>query len=205
MPESVAAVAVLALSLAAGTPGADEHVLDGARLFREDRFAEALVEFRVAERLGARDARWYVAASLVKLDRPEEAVELFEGPGAPPAASDALRDYYRALACYESRLYVRADEILAQVENRAGPRIAKQVAKVRADIAAVLAKDPPRDSVEWYLARSDRYAGSGRDVLARAFAREARALGLRRADRYGVAAADGRLASLGDTRPVADR
>src|SRR5919197_4733504 len=139
MTTSIAAVALFAVSLAAGTPGVDEHVLAGARLFRESRFAEALVEFRVAERLGSADARGYAAASLVKLEQPEQALELFEHPGAPPVGRDALLDYYHALACYDSRLYLCAEEILAAMCPRTGPRIAQQAARIRADIAAVLA------------------------------------------------------------------
>jgi hypothetical protein len=190
---STAAVGIFALFLAAGGQGADEHVLVGARLFRDNRFAEALVEFRVAERLGAADARGYAGAALVKLDRPEQALELFEGAGAPPPGRDALLDYYHALACYDARLYACADEILAGVGPRAGPRVAEQAGKVRADIAALLAKPPPTDVVDWYLARSDEHARAGRAQLARAFAREARTLGLRTPDRHGVAVAEARL------------
>jgi hypothetical protein len=185
------AVALLGLWLA-GTPAGDEHVLAGARLFRENRFAEALVEFRVAERLGSEEARGYVAAALVKVGEPEAALELFEAPGAAPAGRDALLDYYHALACYDARLYVRADELLARIGPRTGPRIAEQAAKIRASIAAALPAEPPRDAVDWYLARADAHAAAGRKVLAAAFAAEARALGMRRGDRYGVAQADAR-------------
>ncbi len=63
-----AATVLFLVWLAAGPPGpADAHVLEGARLFRENRFTEALVEFRVADRLGSADARAYAAAALVKL------------------------------------------------------------------------------------------------------------------------------------------
>ncbi|MFO0583993.1 MAG: hypothetical protein U0229_17105 [Anaeromyxobacter sp.] len=179
--------------LAAEPPAADAHVLAGARLFRENRFAEALVEFRVAERQGAAEARGYVAASLVKLGREEEALELFEGGPAPQGGRDALLDYYHALACYGARLYLQADELLARIGPRTGPRIAEQAAKVRADIAAAIPRDPPRDAIEWYLARSDAHAAAGRTALALAHAREARALGQRRADRFGVAEGDARL------------
>ncbi len=205
MTSAFAAVAMTALSLAAGTPSADEHVLAGARFFRENHFAEALVEFRVAERLGSLDARGYAAASLVKLDQPEQALELFETAGGPPLGRDALLDYYHALACYESRLYLSADAILARVGPRTGPRVAEQAAKVRADIAAALAKEPAREAVDWYLARADELTQSGRELLARAFGREARALGSRRADRYGVAEADARLARLAAPKAAASR
>lgn len=192
-----AAATILTLGmLAAGAPAADGHVLEGARLFREDRFAEALVEFRLAERLGAPDARGYAAAALVKLSRAEEAVELFESAGIAPAGADPLLDYYHARACYDLRLYLCADDLLAGVGSRTGPRIAEQAARIRRDIAAALAQAPAPDAVDWYLVRARAHDAAKRPVLARAFAREARALGGRRADRHGVADAEGILARL---------
>ncbi len=188
------AATVLSLWFAAGPPGpADAHVLEGARLFRENRFTEALVEFRVADRLGAQDARAYAAAALVKLDRAEDALELFEGPGGPVPGADPLLDYYHALACYGARLYLCADELLAGVGERTGPRIGEQARRIRKDIAAVLPAAPPPDSGDWYLARARERAGEGRAVLARAYAAEARRLGARRADRHGVAEASALL------------
>ncbi len=181
---------------AAGPPAADAHVLAGARLFREDRFAEALVEFRVAERLGASEARGYAGAALVKLARPEEALELFEAPGGPAAGADPLLDYYHALACYDARLYLCADELLAGLGRRSGPRIAGQAERIRRDIAAALTGEPAPDAVDWYLARARTHADAKRTVLARAFAREAQALGNRRSDRHGAAAASALLAQL---------
>ncbi|HYD41043.1 MAG TPA: hypothetical protein VEB43_09435 [Anaeromyxobacter sp.] len=191
------AATVLALVwLAAGSGPAEAHVLEGARLFRENRFAEALVEFRVAERLGAADARAYAAAALVKLDRPEDALELFEGPGGPAPGAHPLLDYYHALACYGARLYRCADALLAGVGERTGPRVAEQARQIRRDIAAAVPAEPPPDSVDWYLARAAERAAAGRPVLARAFAAEARALGAGRADRHGVAQAEAVLAKL---------
>ncbi len=191
----IVATLISVVYLATGAPAADAHLLEGARLFRENRFAEALVEFRLAERLGAPDAHGYAAASLVKLSRPDDALELFEGPGAPPAGADPLLDYYHARACYDLRLYLCADDLLAGVGSRTGPRIGEQAAQIRRDIAAALPREPGADVVGWYLKRARELAAGGRPVLARAFAREARALGNRRADRQGVAEADALLST----------
>lgn len=182
--------------LATGAPAADVHVLEGARLFREDRFAEALVEFRMAERLGSPDARGYVAATLVKLSRPRDALELFEGAPAPAPGADPLLDYYHARACYDLRLFLCADELLARVGSRTGPRIGEQAERIRREIATALANEPAPDAVGWYLKHSREHAAASRPVLARAFAREARALGSRRADRQGVAEAEALLMNL---------
>ncbi len=192
----IAATLISVVYLATGAPAADAHVLEGARLFRDNRFAEALVEFRLAERLGAPDARGYAAASLVKLSRPDDALELFEGPAAPPAGADPLLDYYHARACYDLRLFLCADELLAGVGSRTGPRIADQAAQIRRDIAAALPREPAPDVVGWYLKRARELADGGRPVLARAVAREARALGSRRPDRRGVADAEALLSTL---------
>lgn len=193
---STAATLLTLVWLAAGSGPAETHVLEGARLFRENRFAEALVEFRVAERLGAPDARAYAAAALVKLDRPEDALELFEGPGGPAPGAHPLLDYYHALACYGARLYRCADALLARVGERTGPRIAEQARQIRRDIAAAVPAEPPMDSVDWYLTRAAERAAAGKPLLARAFAAEARALGAGRADRHGVAQAEAVLAKL---------
>ncbi len=185
------------------TPGADEHVLAGARLFRESRYAEALVEFQVADRLGFAQARGYAAASLLKLGRALDALELFEERAEAGAPSDALLDYYHALACYDARLYLGADALLARIPARTGPGIGGQVARIRAEIAAALRAEPSQDAVDWYLARAEEHARAGRTALARAFYREARALGERRRDRHAVATADAHLAELGRARAVA--
>ena len=190
------ATAVLTLALAAGSSGAGEHVLAGARAFRAERWADALVEFRVAERLGDGRARGYAGAALVKLDRPEQALDAFEGPGAPAAGGDPLLDYYHALACHELRLYLRADRLLAGVGERSGPRVAKQAADARAEIAAALRGEPAPETVDWYAGRCAALERDGRHVLARAFCEEAAALGARRKDRRGVAAAQAALSRL---------
>ncbi len=201
---TLSAATVLSLVwLAAGPPGpADTHVLEGARLFRENRFAEALVEFRVADRLGAADARGYAAAALVKLDRAEDAVELFEGPGGPTPGADPLLDYYHALACYGARLYLCADELLAGVGERTGPRIGEQARQIRRDIAAAIPAEPPPDVVDWYLSRARARLGEGKPILARAHAAEARRLATRRADRHGAAEAEALLQKVSTAAPA---
>ncbi len=86
----------------------------------------------------------------MKLGRAEEAVEAF----APTEEGrDALLDYYRGIACYEARLYLCADRLLAVVGARSGPRIAQEATKARAAIASELAKEPAQPTIDWYLAR----------------------------------------------------
>ncbi len=171
-----------------GSDAAGEHLLAGARLFREGRFPEALVEFRVAESLGARDARTYSGVALVKLDRPEEAIEAFGGLDAP-GTDDPVADYYRALAAYGARLNVAADRLLAAQGDRAGPRLADTVAKLRARIAPVLAQEPTKVTIDWYAARCEARRSAGRTVLAAAYCAEAAALSSRLPDRQGRAEA----------------
>jgi hypothetical protein len=180
-------LAALACSLVlfAGT-GGEAHLVDGARHFRDGRYEEALVEFRVAAKLGVRQAPAYVGASLVKLERFEDAVEAFGvGDGA---GSDALLDYYRALACYGARLYACAAEVLAGVGDRSGPKLAEQAAKIRADIAARLAVEPTPATIEWYATRCAERRREGRTQLAHAYCAEAAALSKRRPAKSDAAA-----------------
>lgn len=183
---------LLGASVASGAP-AEKHLVAGASHFREGRYAEALVEFRVAHSLGAPDAQEYAAAALVKLERPEEALELF-GDNRP--GGDALLEYYRASACYAARLYTCADGILGSIRERAGPRLATQIGEMHSRIAAELAKEPPAQAVDWYLQRCTERRDDSRRSLAAAYCREAAALANRRPDRYRLADAVTRLAQL---------
>jgi hypothetical protein len=186
-----ALLTVAALVVSAG-PAAGEHLLAGAGAFRDGRFDVALVEFRVAEKLGAPEASAYAGAALVKLGRPEEAVEAF---AASPGGDDELLEWYRAVACYDARLYLCADRVLAAVD-RSGPRITTEVRRLRAEIARVLAPEPTTASVDWYLSRCEARRAEGRAALATAYCREAADLGGRRPDRHGAARASAALAHL---------
>ena len=185
--------------LASGVLAAGEdHLLAGAQLFRERRFQEAYVEFMVASRLGAGgDAAWYAAATLVKLQRPEDALEAFAAAErAAPSAADPLLDYYRALACYDARLFLCADALLDGVGDRTGPRIGAQARKMRADIAALLSSGPSVDSIDWYHSRGEAARKGGRHALAALYYREASALAARRPDHHRQAEARASLSGL---------
>lgn len=184
----------LDLLLAAPPPAAGEHLLAGARAFREGRYAAALVEFRVAQAQGAPDAAGYAAASLVKLGRADEAVEAFGE--AREAGDDAVLGYYRAIACYDARLYLCADRLLAAVGDRAGPRVADQARAARLAIEAELAREPSRGSIDWYLGECARRRGEGRAALAAAYCDEAVGLAGRRADQHRLAEAAAARAAL---------
>jgi tetratricopeptide (TPR) repeat protein len=189
------------LLLTAATPReATVHLLQGARHFREGRFANALVEFKVARRLGSDgEADWYIAASLVKLGRAEEALEAFAmARREAPEARDALLDYYQALACYEARLYLCADELLEAVGEASGPRIGAQARKLREELAALFRAPPSPASIDWYHARAAQARSAGRPVLARRYLEEAVRLGGRREDAYRLAEARAGLVSLSE-------
>ena len=182
-----AAIALL-LGLALGASGADEHLLAGANAFREQRFDEALVEFRVALSLGSPDAAGYLATTLVKLGRFDEAVESFGGGDLP--GQDPLVDYYRALACHGARLYQCADRLAAAVGDRAGPRVGALASDLRTKVAPTLAAEPSRESIDWYLSRATAERAAKRPGLATALSREAAGLSRRRPDRYRLSEAE---------------
>jgi tetratricopeptide (TPR) repeat protein len=199
----VQCLALLALTAATPAPEATPHLLQGARHFREGQFANALVEFKVAQRLGTGgEADWYIAASLVKLGRTEEALEAFAAARkSAPDARDALLDYYHALACYDARLYLCADTLLDAVGDASGPRIGEQVRQLRADIAALFRSAPSPASIDWYHVRAAQVRASGHPVLAAHFLEEAVRLAEKREDRYRLAEARTALASLSE-RPA---
>jgi hypothetical protein len=179
---------LLGAILSGASPAADEHLLAGANAFREERFEVALVEFRVAQSLGASDAATYAATTLVKLNRPEEAVESFGPEGVP--GQDALIDYSRGVACHDARLYQCADRLLASVGERAGPRIAGLAADVRAKVASALAGEPAPATIDWYLSRCSEERKAKRPVLAAAYCAEAAGLAKRRGDHHGQVEAE---------------
>ena len=183
--------ALISLAVSAG-PAAGEHMLAGAAAFRDAHFDAALVEFRVAEKLGAPEAGAYAAAALVKLGRAEEAIEAF---AASPPGDDELLDWYRAVACYDAKLYGCAGRMLAGLD-RAGPKAAAEAGRLRAEIARVLSPEPATAAIDWYLARCEVRRSEGRSALASAYCREAFELGARRADRHGVARATAGLAHV---------
>src|SRR6266700_3197667 len=149
-------VLLVAPAARAEPTAADDHMLAGAQYFQSGRFTEALVEFHVAERAGADGgATWYVAATLVKLKRPEDAISEFaRAESEAPGDRDALFDYYHALACYDARLYFCADRLLALIGEQAGPRIAGHARKIRADLAPVVSGTPSTAVIDWYHARA---------------------------------------------------
>ena len=182
---------IAAVILQAGQVGADEHMLAGAELFRAGRFPEALVEFRVAERLGDPEAARYAGVTLVKLGRDEEAIEAL---GDPQAQEDPLMSWYRALAYHAAGLPVAADRLLAELGGRAGPRVTEQAARLRAELAHRLATVPEREDVDAALVRCAAARSASRPGLTAAACREAADVAARRRDGYRLAEA---RASLG--------
>lgn len=197
---------LFALTAQAGS-AADEHLLAGARHFREGRFDDALVEFKVARKLAAgTEAGWYVAATLVKLERTDEALEAFrEAELEAPAAGDALLRYYQALACYQARLYLCADRLLATVGERSGPRIGEQAGRIRAQIAELFKAEPTTRSIDWYFERGRQAQKDKRLAAAAAYFQEAEALSRRRSDCHRCEEAAAAVAQLGAPGPGKQR
>jgi hypothetical protein len=193
-------------AVAASPPAADAHMHAGARYFQAARFDEALVEFRVAEELGDASASWYSAATLVKLNRPTDAVPEFSRAERVAAGDrDALLDYYHAVACSESRLYACADRLLAGIDRQAGPRVAAQAETLRATLRPLLAGPPPRATVDWYHARAREALVAGRGELAAAYFEEAGMLARLRGDDYRGGEATSGLRDCRPRLPLAGR
>jgi tetratricopeptide (TPR) repeat protein len=176
---------VLASLGAFAQAGADAHVLSGARAFRNGEWAAALVEFRVALKLGApASVRWYEGAALARSERFEEAVGSFElAFEQAPSARDPLLDYYRALSCFELQLWGCVVEVTSELERTGGPRVQQQVKVMAGEAKQLLSTEPPPAAIDACFTRS-RAAGS--PSLSRAWLREAVRLGKRRADAFRV-------------------
>lgn len=188
---------LLASTRAWAAPDADAHMLAGARAFQAAEFAEALVEFRVAERLGDSGAVWYAAASLAKMNRPEDAVvEFARAEVTAPTERDGLLDYYHALACHEARLYFCADGLLAAIGETAGPRIGAQARKIRDQLAPLLRAPPEPAVIDWYHTHGAAALSSGRPALALAYYDEAASFAALRPDGYRRAEALARLNTI---------
>jgi tetratricopeptide (TPR) repeat protein len=161
-------VASLPLVQPALASAGDDHLLAGAEAFRDGRYDRALVEFKVALRLGADDdTLWYVAATLVNLKRTDEALEHFGlAQLRAPKGRDGLLDYYEAVACYDGRLFHCAEERLARVGRQAGPRISGQADKLRAQLVPLFSSEPTRANVDWYVTRGKAALAGGKKHLA---------------------------------------
>jgi hypothetical protein len=192
----------LALALLAADPSADAHLLAGAERFRDGRFAEALVEFEVAQKLGAKEARWYVAASRVKLSDPVGAMEDFAAAEKEaPGEADAVTSYYRALACYGLQLYACADKYLAGSQGQVGPRMGALVQTLRDRLAPVLKEAPATGTIDLYLSRGEDDAKAGHAAVAEAEFDEAEKLSERRPDHHRQTEALAALARLHQGSP----
>jgi tetratricopeptide (TPR) repeat protein len=196
MRARVAVLLFLVATVVRADDGQDAHLFAGAQHFQAGRYTEALVEFRVAERLATDGGpTWYVAATLVKLKRPEEAITAFgRAEAKDPADRDGLFDYYHALACYDARLFHCADHLLEAVGERAGPKIAGQARKVRGDLAPLLSKAAPPGALDWYHARGLDALNGNQPALAAAYFEEAVEWATGRPDAYRLGEAKAGLA-----------
>ncbi len=139
-----------------------------------------------------------MAATLVKLKRPEEAlVEFARAESVAPQERDGLFDYYRALACYDARLYLCADRLLASIGSDPGPRIAAQARQIRAELRPIVSAAPSTAAIDWYHAQAQAALKAERQALAAAYYEEAAALAALRSDAHRRAEA---LAGLARAR-----
>lgn len=176
---------VLVSAVGAAQPSADAHVLTGARAFRDGDWATALVEFRVALKLGAAPGvHWYEGAALARAGRFEEAVGVFElAQELAPGERDSLLDYYRALSCFEAHLWGCVAEVTSQLQRTGGPRIQQQVTAMAAEAKQLLSTEPPKSAIDACLSRAKAAASP---PLARAWLREASRLSALRPDHFGA-------------------
>ncbi|HZW88199.1 MAG TPA: hypothetical protein VFF12_03905 [Myxococcaceae bacterium] len=183
------AVLVLLIAAEPAVTPSESHLVAGAEAFRAETYEKALVEFRVAEALGSSEASWYVAASLLKLGRAEDAIEAFVGAErSNRAATDALLEVYHGQACYAAQLLLCADRWFESAAARAGPRLAPQLKALRTAIRDALQAGQVDPAIDQLLERAGALQHT-RPALAFAFAEEAAALASRSTTRHRQAEA----------------
>jgi hypothetical protein len=149
------------------------HLIEGVRAFREGRFSEALVEFRIVER--APDAppelAFYLGPTLYKLGRHREALRVFL---ASRAERDALTNFYLATTCYQLRLYRLAREVFAKLhEGGLGPKLAGASARYVIRIDELFSRPVPPGVIDGYLAEARVELERGDPFTGGAFLEEA--------------------------------
>lgn len=150
---------LLSIVLAAATVRADgpsgaTSLLQGVRAFRADRYEEALVLFREAERAGVHetDLAIYLGPTLFKLGRFPEAREVL-GRAHRAGSPDPVAEYYLGLTYYRLGLVRLAREVFLGLDRAAaGPKLAEGSARF---IAAIEAMGGGEADVTRLLARAE--------------------------------------------------
>jgi tetratricopeptide (TPR) repeat protein len=148
------------------------HLLDGVRAFREGRFAEALVEFRVVER--APDApvelSFYLGPTLYKLGRYKEALEVFLGS---PSPRDEITEFYLGTTYYQLKLFDAARRSFTALKGRLGPKLAEAAVRYVQEIDGLLIKTPLPSVTDRLFAQAHAALLANQTFTAGAFLEEA--------------------------------
>jgi hypothetical protein len=102
-----------------------------------------------------------------------------------------VTEFYRALACYQARLFGCADRLLEASMSKFGPRVAGEAAALRNQIQKTLTAGLKPPTIDWYLARAEAALKEGRRSLADLYAGEARSLAAKLPECHRCAEADG--------------
>lgn len=150
--------ALIALtSIAAANSASADPLLDGIRHFQAGDHAAAMVEFKVAalDQPNNGEARYYLGAALLQLERPLEAyAALSRGLFQSPELADHLASHYLGMAAYAVRAHLVASRHFAAAISHAPSSKLVQTARARVDaIAALHASAPERGVAAWYHER----------------------------------------------------
>jgi tetratricopeptide (TPR) repeat protein len=166
----IAVVLVWAVAARAAPP----RLIDGVRAFQAGDYARALIEFEAVGRAPdpPPDLAFYLAPTLYKLGRYEDALATFLGAGAP---GDALSGFYRAQTYYQLRLYRKARAAFLALRGLGlGPRLDAAAGTYVGLVDALYAARPPRAAVDAYRARAEELRAAGQTALAAEYLDEAR-------------------------------
>lgn len=159
---------------------ADAHLVRGIDCFRERRYDEALIEFRIASEIRPDDGTLlhYIGAAYYEQGAYEDALMAFQrGLILAPGFGDEFSFYYMARACYRCRLYAAArDGFLKILELSPGSKFAQESRQFIAEIDGLLAKSPDRRTIDWYYDRGLQEIQKQRHLYAESYFREILAL-----------------------------
>lgn len=148
------------------------HLLQGVRAFKAEHYDEALVELRMVARAPDAPANlaFYLGPTLYKLQRYDEALQVFAASSAP---RDALTDFYVGQTYYQLRLFRKARAVFSELRaSGLGPALREAAGRYLAIVDAVYQAPPPVASIDYYLAEGAARAGD--PVVAAEYFDEAR-------------------------------
>ncbi|MBI3097742.1 MAG: tetratricopeptide repeat protein [Planctomycetes bacterium] len=163
---------------------ADAHLVLGIDCFKDKKYDEAIVEFRIAANARPADGsilHYLGAAYYEKGSYDESLIQFKEGLALAPAFGDEFSFYYVARLYYRNRLYCGARGWFTRIiEQNPNSKFSGEARRFVAEIDALLATPAENATIDWYYDRGLTESQNRRHLIAEDYFREVLALGERR-------------------------